>query len=518
MNLTTLATTVEAGIKEGVKNIFLLAGCPPLGNKREIITLGDSILENEDIEGILRSTASEEQFWAFEAEKELDYSYALEGLGRFRMNAFQRMGSLGIVMRPIPARVPAFETLHLPPVLRDITKEVAGLVLVTGPTGSGKSTTMASLIDIINRERACHIVTIEDPIEFVFKPVKSVVSQREIGKDTRSFGNALKRLPREDPDVVLIGEIRDKETMKAAIQIAETGHLVFATLHTSNAFQTVNRVLDFFSEGERDQMRSQVSTTLKAIVSQRLLQRADGMGFVCACEFMKATRAVKNLILRNRIHEINSIMDISKKEGMISMDEALFDLYKDGLVDMEEAVSYSSKGAAFLEKLRTTPSKRPHVAEGRRPGPAAKGKATYRADFSMEQLGNFDASGMLSVDPAGLLFKDTDDTLGDTHFVADYSILNGRRDAFALGSLFHVSYKVLGFREEKKLYAFSLRIVAVKKEEAEVPVQLGLIRDEAWHTLDVPIPAVLHGKHVRYYMLLFDSAVTEIVFSDIHFM
>ena len=518
MNPITLAATVEAGIKEGVKTIFLFAGCPPLGNRRDIVTLSGSILENEDIADILRSTASDDQFRAFEEEKELDYSYALEGLGRFRMNAFQRMGSLGVVMRPIPAHVPAFETLHLPAVLRELTREGPGLVLVTGPTGSGKSTTMASLIDIINRERACHIVTIEDPIEFVFKPAKSIVSQREIGKDTKSFASALKRLPREDPDVVLIGEIRDKETMKAAIQVAETGHLVFATLHTSSAFQTVNRILDFFSEGEREQMRSQVSMTLKAIVSQRLLQRPDGMGFVCACEFMKATRAVKNLILTNRVHEINSILDISKKEGMISMDDALLDLYKNGLADMEEAVSYSSKGAAFLEKLRTTPAQRPHVAEGRRPASTAKGKVIYKADFSMEQLGNFDASGRLSVNPAGLLFKDTDETWGDSHFIADYSILNGRRDAFALGSVFHISYQVLGFREEKRLYTFFLRVVAEKREEAEVPVELGLIKDGAWHSLDVPMPAALRGKHVRYYMLLFDSALTEIVFSDIHFM
>ena len=434
------------------------------------------------------------------------------------MNAFIRMGSIGIVMRPIPGTVPAFETLGLPPVIKEFTKDREGLFLVTGPTGSGKSTTLASLIDIINRERACHIVTIEDPVEFVHAPVKSIISQREVGRDTKSFSNALKRLPREDPDVVLIGEIRDKESMQAAIEMAETGQLVFATLHTSNAFQTINRVMDFFSEGEKEQMVSQISMVLKGIVSQRLLPRSDGSGFACACEIMRASQAVRNLIRANKVHQINSILDNSKKDGMISMDDALFDLYRNGLVDMEEALSQSSKGAAFQEKLATMESRRPKAASGKERPDALPAGALYVADFSGEKLGDFDASGSLVDASGGLLFKDTGGTGGKTHFVADYSILNGRKEAFRLDSLFRMAYRVDEEEAKKKVYDFSLRIGFAGRKVTEIPVQLGLIGDGEWHTLEVPIPKGDRGKEVRYYMLVFDGALTRVVFAHICFI
>ncbi len=517
MKQTTLARIVETGLREGVKSIFLFAGCPPLGNRRDIITLGDPVLESGDIEDVLLWSLSPSQYAAFQKEKELDYSYAPDGLGRFRVNAFQRRGSFGIVMRPVPVEVPSFDALDLPVALKEFTKERDGLVLVTGPTGSGKSTTLACLIDTINRTRACHIITIEDPVEFVYRPVKSIISQREVGKDTLSFTAALKSVPREDPDVILIGEIRDQESMQATIEMAETGHLVFATLHTTNAFQTINRILNFFPEGEKGHIRSQLALVLKGIISQRLLTRAGGTGFVCACEIMKAGQSVRSLIRSNKIHQINSVVDILKKEGMVSMDDALVDLYKNGLIEMAAAISCSTDESAFVAKLGAVPYSRAKVMEGKRPSPVNPDTILFKADHREEQLGSFDASGEVSADPGGLAFRDSGQQARESHFIADYSILNGRQNGFRLGSFFHISYAISGSREKKATYSFWVRVVTGKKEETEVPVPTGLIGDGAWHTLDVPIPGAMRGKQVRYYMLVFDGAVTDIVFDDIMF-
>jgi twitching motility protein PilT len=513
-----LARTVEAALSKGVKSIFFFAGCPPLGNRRDIMRLGEPVLANRDVEEALRSTSSALQYAAFEREKELDYGFSLEGLGRFRVNAFRRRGSLGMVIRPIPNSAPPFETLNLPAAIKEFTSEKDGLVLVTGPAGSGKSTTLASLIDLINRERSCHIVTVEDPIEFVYTPARSIISQREVGKDTLSFSHALKRLLREDADVVLIGEIRDRESMRAAIEMAETGQLVFATLHTSSAFQTINRVLDFFSEGERRQMQSQVSEVLRGIVSQRLLVRSDGAGFVCACEIMKASRSLKNLIRTDKVHQINSILDISGKEGMVSMDDALLDLYRKGLADLEDVYSHSSGGRGFQDKLALITGERPRVTVGTRVLSSAPDRTVYVVDFRQDQLGNLDSSGMLLVSASGLVFRASGEPTGGFHFIADYAILKGKQDLFTMGSLFRVSYKSVGSGALKKAYPFYLRVVGIGKEDFEIPVQLGLIGDGNWYTLDVAIPEAFHGKEVRSFMLLFDSALSEIVFSDIRFL
>ncbi len=488
-----------------------------MGNKRQIVHLENEILEDRDVADILQMTASHQQCMTFMKEKELDYGYEVRDTGRFRVNAFLRRGSYGIVMRPIPEEVPSFESLHLPPALKSFTKMRDGLVLVTGPTGSGKSTTLASLIDIINRERSCHILTIEDPVEFVHIPVKSIVSQREVGKDTKSFVEALRRLTREDPDVVLVGEIRDKESMMAAIEIASIGHLVFATLHPNNVFQSVNRIMDFFSENEKNQARSQISTVLKGIVCQRLLQRPGGRGFVCACEIMMANQAVKNLIREGKSHQINSLMDSSRKEGMVLMDDALFDLYEKGLIEMDEALLYAANPDSLQEKAGRLPGNREIDDKEQVYGKTDEKHLIYEADFAPDNVGHFESSGFLTATSQGLLFRDPGMESGSFHFMADYSILNGKRNHFPLGPLLRLSYRIVDSVATKPLYDLGLSIVVERKETIEIPLQGCLVADGQRHSSDLLIPAADVGKYVRYYMIVFDRAITELLVDSIGF-
>jgi twitching motility protein PilT len=281
----------------------------------------------------------DDQIQRFESEWELDFSYSLSKIARFRCNIYRDRGNVAGAFRLIPARIPTIRELNLPPILEDITRKPRGLVLVTGPTGSGKSTTLAAMIGVINSERSCHIITIEDPIEYLHPHKMSIINQREVGHDTKSFAAALRSALREDPDVILVGEMRDLETMSTAITAAETGHLVFATLHTNNAAQTVERIIDVFPTSQQDQVRVQLANTLVAVISQQLLPRADGPGRVPACEVMICTPAIRNLIREMKFHQIPSIIQTSGEIGMQTMDQSLRDLYNRGLITYEEAMS-----------------------------------------------------------------------------------------------------------------------------------------------------------------------------------
>ena len=323
MRRVNLQQAVEKGIERGAKSVFLFAGFPPLGNTGNLSKLEEYDLEEKDIEEIFKSTASSWQLERFNKEREIDYSYGIEKVGRFRVCAFSNMGQTALVMRLIPPEVPRFEALNLPDVLKEFTSLRDGLVLITGPTGNGKSTTLAALIDIISRERSCHIVTIEDPIEYLFRPHQSIISQREVGRDTASFGEALRRSLREDPDVILVGEARDAESLRVVLEMAETGHLVLCSMHTSNVVQTLERIYDLFPEDQRNQVKTQVAQVLKGVVSLRLLARQDGRGLIPACEVMKVNSAIRNLIRAEKPHEIYAIIESSGRQGMVTMDRAL---------------------------------------------------------------------------------------------------------------------------------------------------------------------------------------------------
>jgi twitching motility protein PilT len=297
------------------------------------------------------SVLTENQKKRFENEDELDFSFGIQNLARFRGNCFKQRGCVTLVIRQIPFSVKTFEELGLPPALRQLSERPRGLVLVTGPTGSGKSTTLAAMIDKINRERKAHIITIEDPIEFIHRHQSCIVNQREVGTDTKSFANALKYALRQDPDVVLIGEMRDLETIAAALTIAETGHLAFATLHTNSAAETINRVIDVFPSHQQSQVRAQLAFVLEGVVTQTLLQRASGKGRVMACEIMIATPAIRALIRDDKVHQIYSAMQAGKKHGMLTLADSLYTLYMARDVSLEECLRVVPDQNEFLRMV-----------------------------------------------------------------------------------------------------------------------------------------------------------------------
>ncbi|MBI3892018.1 MAG: type IV pilus twitching motility protein PilT [Candidatus Wallbacteria bacterium] len=331
---------LATAVKNGGSDIIFSVGIPPMIRYRGDLTpYGEEILTPELSKRMIYALLDDEQKAKFEETLELDLSISIKNVGRFRINAYRQQGYVGAAFRTIMSKIPSIDTLNLPPVVHEFANYPRGLVLVTGPTGSGKSTTLAAIIDKVNNERRAHIVTIEDPIEFVHPHKKSCVDQREVGNDTLSFANALKYVLRQDPDVILVGEMRDLETIAAAITLAETGHLVFSTLHTQSASQTVDRIVDVFPPYQQQQVRVQLSMSLKAVVSQQLLPAAGGRGRVAAREIMLMTPAVANLIREGKTHMITNVISTSRRDGMISMDASLKELMQGGLVDPQVAIA-----------------------------------------------------------------------------------------------------------------------------------------------------------------------------------
>jgi twitching motility protein PilT len=308
-------------------------------------------LSGKDTEFFARSIMSEKQFQNFLKEREMDFSYDFEGKARFRVNMFFQRGDISCALRLIPSEIHTLEQLNLPPILSEFIRAKQGFVLLTGPSGHGKSTTLAALINEINNQRADHIITIEDPIEYVFKDNKSIIDQREVYQDTNSFSKALKSTFRQDPDVVMVGEMRDPETMATAMTAAETGHLVFATLHTNSAAQTIHRIVDSFPPEQQVQIRAQLSGSLLGVVSQRLVPRIKG-GLIPACEIMISNTAIANLIRENKIYEIPMVIETSADSGMISLNRALSLLVKQKEISIETALNFSSNPIELKALIR----------------------------------------------------------------------------------------------------------------------------------------------------------------------
>lgn len=302
---------------------------------------GETVLSPKDTLQLAYSVLTEAQKKRFEMEDELDFSFGIQNLARFRGNVFKQRGCVSMVIRQIPFQIKTFEELGLPAVVARMAEKPRGLVLVTGPTGSGKSTTLAAMIDKINRERKGHIITVEDPIEFIHRHQNCIVNQREVGTDTKSFSNALKYALREDPDVLLIGEMRDLETIQAALTIAETGHLAFATLHTNSAAESINRIIDVFPSHQQSQVRAQLAFVLEGIITQTLLPRSRGHGRAMAAEVLVVTPAIRALIRDDKIHQIYSLMQSGKKFGMQTLNDALYALFVSREVTLEDALRVS---------------------------------------------------------------------------------------------------------------------------------------------------------------------------------
>jgi twitching motility protein PilT len=300
------------------------------------------MLTPQDTQRLAYSVLNEGQKQKFEEENELDLSFGIQGLARFRCNVYRQRGAVAAAIRVIPVKIRGFDELGLPPIVEQLAERPKGLILVTGPTGSGKSTTLAAMVDKVNSERAEHIVTIEDPIEFVHQHKKCMVNQREVFSDTHSFKNALKSILRQDPDVVLVGEMRDLETISAALTIAETGHLTLGTLHTNSCAQTINRIIDVFPTSQQGQVRAQLSLVLEGVLSQQLIPTADGRGRAMSLEIMVATPAIRNLIREEKIHQIYSAMQAGQKFGMQTMNQSLSELVQKRRISREEALNRST--------------------------------------------------------------------------------------------------------------------------------------------------------------------------------
>jgi twitching motility protein PilT len=351
-NMYDLDEILIQSVKVRASDIHLTTGRPPSYRIDGVLApIEGERLTPQMLEDILMPLMDVRHREELQNNGQTDFAYAISGVGRFRVNVFKQRGTLASVMRSLPFNIPEPEDLGIPAEVVEMTTRKRGLILVTGPTGSGKSTTLASLIHVINRNYPYHIITLEDPIEYLHRHDKSVVNQREIGSDSTNYAQALRAALREDPDVILVGEMRDLETISTAITAAETGHLVFSTLHTIGADKTIDRIIDVFPPNQQQQIRIQLASVLECVVSQQLLKKADGSGRVAALEILFANNAVRNLIRESKTYQISSVMQTSKRAGMQTMDDALYDLYMRKLIDADNAVTYAQDPVSMNKKV-----------------------------------------------------------------------------------------------------------------------------------------------------------------------
>jgi len=343
--LTSIDDLLEQMVGMGASDLHVTVGSPPAFRVRGHIVRADGVepFSADETRSLLYRVLSSEQQKQFELKRQLDFAYSMPGLARFRVNVYYQREAVGAAFRLIPQEIKTMEELGLPPVLHSLAEKPRGIVLVTGPTGSGKSTTLASVIDEINRTRSEHILTVEDPIEFVHKHKRCIVNQREIGPDAISFAEALKAALRQDPDVILVGEMRDLETISTALTAAETGHLVFGTLHTQSAPSTIDRIIDVFPPAQQEQVRIMIANSLQGVVTQALVPTADGAGRVAALEILLPDDAIRNLIRQAKIEQVYTVMQTNTARGMQTMEQALADLTMRRVVNVEDAISRSSR-------------------------------------------------------------------------------------------------------------------------------------------------------------------------------
>ncbi|HHV12652.1 MAG TPA: type IV pilus twitching motility protein PilT [Clostridiales bacterium] len=350
--MVTIEELLAIAKDRGASDLHVTVGISPkIRINGELTDLEYERMMPEDTEVLVMSILSEHFKEILEEKGEVDFSYSIAGMGRYRVNVFKQRGSYALVMRLVGTRIPEVGELGMPESVVELTRKKRGLILVTGPTGSGKSTTLASLVNVINRTYNTHVITLEDPIEYLHNHKKAVVNQREIGLDTNSYANALRAALREDPDVILVGEMRDLDTIATAITAAETGHLVFSTLHTIGAAATIDRIIDVFPPHQQQQIRIQLASVVESVISQQLIPTSDGKGRVAAYEVMHATPAIRNLIREGKSHQIASIIQTSRKAGMQTMDDAIYDLYLKHKIDADKAIHFAQDTAALERKL-----------------------------------------------------------------------------------------------------------------------------------------------------------------------
>lgn len=351
--ITNIRVILRDALKRGATDVLLVAGSPATARIHgRLVAMGEHPLTPDETRTQILSIMPKDKQLRFDKTLDEDFAYSLDDGSRFRVNAHFQQATVAATIRPIPRKIPTLEALHLPPSLLSLVAEPRGLVLVTGPTGSGKSTTLAILVDYINRTRGGHIVTVEDPVEYLHTNQKGMIEQREVGTDTVSFADALRHALRQNPDVILVGEMRDLETVATALTAAETGHLVLSTLHTNDSVQAIDRIVDVFPPAQQNQIRVQLSLTLRGIVAQRLVPRADGEGMVPAIEVLVATSAVRNVIRKGNTHEMTSLLEIGSRHGMATMDASLLHLIHDKLITEESALFHAGDPEGLRRMLK----------------------------------------------------------------------------------------------------------------------------------------------------------------------
>lgn len=350
----SLEDILKFGVQRNCSDVHLKAGAPPLFRLHGDLYPATNVpsLSPEDTQRLVFSVLPDEKKEEFERRKEVDFAFTIPNLARFRVNVLMQRGTVEVVFRIIPLRIPSFEELGLPPIVRHFCERPRGIVLVTGPAGCGKTTTLAAMVDYINNRFPLHIITVEDPVEFVHQDKMVLVNQREVGRDTLSFANALKYSLREDPDVIMIGEMRDLETIALAITAAETGHLVFGTLHTTDAVQTIDRIIDAFPTHQQQQIRMQLAISLVGVISQRLVRRADRKGMVAAFEVLVGTTAVRALIREARTFQLPSVLQTGLKQGMVTLEQSLANLVLQGVISFEDAIAEANQPESLEELVK----------------------------------------------------------------------------------------------------------------------------------------------------------------------
>jgi twitching motility protein PilT len=372
-------TMLATAIQSKASDVHINVGLPPMMRiNTEILPMPYPVVTNDEAKGMVLEMVGPERFARFEAKRDYDFATTLADQSRFRVNAHWQRDTIAIAFRVIPSVVPEIDTLHLPPIVKELTDLPRGLVLVTGHTGSGKSTTLASMIGTINKKVSRHIITLEDPVEYAMRNDRCVIEQREIGSDCLAFDSGLKHALRQDPDIILVGEMRDLETTSSTMTAAETGHLVLSTLHTINAAQTVERIVDIYPSGQQNQIRTMLANTLQAVISQTLFKRIDRPGMVPCVEILLCTSAVRNCIRENRIYEIPNIIETSRKIGMQMMDHSIAQMYLNGYIDRDEAVARSTNQGKMDKILAPLPAGQP--------GYVAIGERMQKESYSLEEV------------------------------------------------------------------------------------------------------------------------------------
>jgi len=362
--MVDIKTILAKAIEQGASDVHINVGLPPVLRKNtELIDMDFPVVANEHAKEMVLAMVGPERYKRFEKERDADFSTMLDDGHRFRVNAHYQRGTIAISFRLISNQIPSIEELHLPPIAKELTDLPRGLVLVTGHTGAGKSTTLASMINVINAKYRKHVITLEDPIEYALENKMCMIEQREIGFDCPSFAAALKRILRQDPDIIMVGEMRDLETCRSTVTAAETGHLVFSTLHTINAAQTIERIIDIYPVGQQNQIRTMLANTLQAVISQTLFRRIDKPGMIPCVELLLCTTAVRNCIRENRIYEIANIIETSRKFGMQNIDHSIADAYDNGYISRQEAIARSTNPGKMEKILKPQPHSAPVAAE-----------------------------------------------------------------------------------------------------------------------------------------------------------